>query len=69
MSRFEDEVARCSAAIFRRECAKIEEWCERSLTDPEGRGVLILRRSQGVFDIGLSSLVPWAEIYEVETRA
>jgi hypothetical protein len=44
----------------------VEEWCEKSLTDPEGRGVLIVWSVYPfMYQIGLSDLVPWAEIHEV----
>jgi hypothetical protein len=44
----------------------VEEWCEKSLVDPEGRGVLLVWDEWPyMYQICLSELVPWAEIYEV----
>jgi len=44
----------------------LEEWCEKSLVDPEGRGVLLIwDRYPTDLRIGLSEDVPWGEIYEV----
>lgn len=41
----------------------IEEYCERSLTDSQGRGVLIYRHTDGI-EIGLDHSVPWGTIHE-----
>ena len=45
----------------------IEEWCERSLTDPEGRGVVIVNDGPTKFYIGLDASVPFGTIQEYES--
>ena len=41
----------------------LEEMCERSLTDPLGRGVLVIRNDTG-WTMSLDAEVPWATIHE-----
>lgn len=52
--------------LIREEVALKEEWAEKSLTDPEGRGVLIIRYHPGssIVYIGLDASVPWGTIHE-----
>jgi hypothetical protein len=42
---------------------RMEEYCEKSLTDSLGRGVLVHNHTNG-FLVQLSSDVPWATIHE-----
>lgn len=52
--------------------ALLEEFCERSLTDSEGRGVLISRIDKPdvagyEYRIELSHAVPWGTMMQVES--
>jgi len=63
---FAKALADAIAERFTNQCALIEEWCERSLVDPEGRGVLIEWHDYPTaFAIGLSTDVPWGTIKEI----
>jgi hypothetical protein len=41
----------------------IETMCERMLTDPEGRGVLVTDYPDAGWTVALSPDVPWGEIH------
>lgn len=58
-----DFLAGLIAQAVRREGELIEEACERSLVDPDGRGVLIERSQRGT-TVRLSRDVPWGTIVE-----
>ena len=73
-----DSIREAISAMVRQRSEKIEEACERSLTDPKGRGVLVVDISAsptsdnpsentyvsiGRLMIYLSSKVPYGNIY------
>ena len=44
----------------------LEEYCERMLVDPEGRGIMLIWiKYPLVYEFSLSHSVPWGSIYEV----
>lgn len=45
----------------------LEEWCERSLTDPEGRGVVLINDGPSKFYVGLDASVPFGTIHEYKS--
>lgn len=58
----DDHIAALVRARVRSEHALIEECCERSLVDPDGRGVLI-REYTDTITVQLSDTVPWGTIH------
>lgn len=62
-----EALTRFGAAIADERARVIEEWCERSLTDPEGRGVAIVNDGPMRFYIGLDASVPFGTIHEYES--
>lgn len=59
-------VEKFTRAVVAAQAAVMEEWCERSLVDPEGRGVLVIWDEYPLsFRIGLSAEVPWGSLTQV----
>ncbi len=63
-SSIEKVIREASVAMLEERQRVIEEWCERSLTDPEQRGVCIVNDGPTTFWIGLDESVPYGTIHE-----
>ena len=57
----DDHIAALVRARVRSEHALIEEYCERSLVDPDGRGVLVHEYTDAI-TVELSGTVPWGTL-------
>lgn len=69
MTDQEDEIGRFIIAGLRQQSAVMEEWCERSITDPESRGVMMIQDPATLTTrICLSYLVPYGHVYEFPTE-
>jgi hypothetical protein len=64
---FADYFAHAVAEAILAQQSLVEMMCEKSLTDPFERGVLLVWSNYPhEFSVGLSEWVPWGEIYEVK---
>lgn len=64
-SPFTGLIERHVRAIIQSENDLLEEYCERSLVDPAGRGVFV-ERWEDHMTVRLSADVPWATIHTYE---
>lgn len=62
-------VQRLVDARLREYAAALETWCERSLTDPAGRGVLVLDHEDGSWEMSLDADVPYGCIHHRQVRS